>query len=67
MRVLLDVNVLLDHLLERAPWAAEAAAIWQSVDERRLAGFVAATTLTNIFYAAPIPVLSPAEVLQQLG
>ncbi len=50
MRVLLDTNVLLDHLLGRAPWAVDAAGIWQAVDDQRLDGFVAATTITNIFY-----------------
>ena len=29
-RVLLDTNVVLDALLERAPWVVEARAIWEA-------------------------------------
>jgi len=52
MRVLLDTNVVLDVLLNRAPWAAEASALWEAHDAGRLQGYVTATTLTNIFYIA---------------
>lgn len=52
MRVLLDTNILLDHLLQRAPWAEQAAAIWQAVDQGRLRGHVTATVITDVFYIA---------------
>lgn len=48
--VLLDTNVVLDVLYDRAPWVTEARAIWQAVDEGRILAYVTATTLTNIFY-----------------
>jgi predicted nucleic acid-binding protein len=48
--VLLDTNVVLDVLYDRAPWVAEARAIWQAVDDGRILAYLAATTLTNIFY-----------------
>jgi predicted nucleic acid-binding protein len=48
--VLLDTNVVLDVLYDRAPWATEAQAIWQAVDDGRILAYLAATTLTNIFY-----------------
>ena len=36
MRILLDTNVVLDVLLNREPWVAEASAIWQANDDGRL-------------------------------
>ncbi|PZS40417.1 MAG: DNA-binding protein [Pseudonocardiales bacterium] len=52
MRVLLDTNILLDVLLNRAPWATEAAAVWKAHDEERIAGYIGATTIPDIFYVA---------------
>ena len=52
MRVLLDTNVVLDVLLNRAPWVAEAKTIWQANDEGQLTGYITATTITDIFYVA---------------
>ena len=51
-RVLLDTNVILDALLERQPWAADARLIWAAHLEGRLAAHVTATSLTDIFYVA---------------
>ncbi len=48
--VLLDTNVVLDVLFDRAPWAAESRAIWQAVDDGQILAYLAATTFTNIFY-----------------
>lgn len=50
--VLFDTNVVLDALLERAPWDVEATACWQASDEGRIMGCLAASTLTDIFYIA---------------
>jgi predicted nucleic acid-binding protein len=52
MRVLLDTNVVLDVLLNRSPWVAEAKAIWQANDEGQMTGYITATTITDIFYVA---------------
>jgi len=30
MRVMFDTNVVLDHLLNRVPWANDATALWQA-------------------------------------
>ena len=51
-RVLLDTNVILDVLLEREPFVADAAKIWQAVIDKTIQGYVTATTLTNIYYIA---------------
>ncbi len=50
MKVLLDVNILLDAFLKRPLYFAEALAILQAHKGRRFAGYVAASTLPNIAY-----------------
>ena len=52
MRVLLDTNVILDVLLNRAPWVTEAKAVWQAHEDGRITGYMTATTMTDIFYLA---------------
>lgn len=52
MRVLLDLNVLIDFLLKRQPWCVEADAIWNATHEGRLTSFVSAASLTTVFYLA---------------
>lgn len=52
MRVLLDTNVVLDHLLNRAPWAADATAIWRISIAGECDAFVSAITPVNVFYVA---------------
>lgn len=51
-QVLFDTNVVLDALLKRAPWDADAAACWQASDDERILGCLTASTLTDIFYVA---------------
>lgn len=51
-RVLLDTNVVLDWLLDRAPWADEALPLWQARDMGRLITYIPASVLTDIFYIA---------------
>jgi predicted nucleic acid-binding protein len=50
--VLFDTNVVLDALLKRAPWDADAAACWRASDDGKIMGCLAASTLTDIFYLA---------------
>jgi len=52
MRVLLDTNVVLDVLLAREPWRADAAAVWQASDDGHIVGYLTASTMTDIFYLA---------------
>lgn len=49
-RVLVDVNVLLDAVLEREPHAKVATKIWAAVETRRVAGLVPAHGVTTLFY-----------------
>jgi predicted nucleic acid-binding protein len=50
MTVLRDLNVLLDALLGREPWRAEADAIWDANREGRIGGRVSAAALPTLFY-----------------
>ncbi len=50
MRVLLDTNVILDLLLEREPWRAEAMAIAEASADGRIQPHVSASSITDVFY-----------------
>jgi predicted nucleic acid-binding protein len=50
MRVLLDVNVLLDAMLQRAPWHQEADAILQAAVQGQVTCATTTLSLATIFY-----------------
>ncbi|MBW4583007.1 MAG: PIN domain-containing protein [Tildeniella nuda ZEHNDER 1965/U140] len=50
MRVLIDTNVVLDFLQEREPFVGNAARLFERIDAGEVEGFIAATTITNIYY-----------------
>lgn len=50
MKLLLDINVVLDVILAREPWAREAAQLLGAVEMNRVEGFVAGHTLTTVHY-----------------
>ncbi|MDF5723683.1 MAG: PIN domain-containing protein [Rhizonema sp. PD37] len=50
MRVLIDTNVVLDFLQEREPFVLDAVRLFARVDTGEVEGFIAATTITNIYY-----------------
>ena len=50
MQVLFDTNVLLDVLFQREHWAEVSGQVWQAHDDGRIAGYISASTLTDIFY-----------------
>lgn len=52
MRVLLDTDVILDLLLDRAGFAEHAAALWEAHEQGRLEAYVSAITPVNVFYIA---------------
>ena len=49
-RVLLDVNVVLDVLLDRRPFAAAAASVWSAVEDGRAVGLLSAHAVTTLHY-----------------
>ena len=50
MTILLDLNVVLDALLGREPWRAEADAIWDSNRDGRIDARMSAAALPTLFY-----------------
>lgn len=52
MRVLFDTNILLDLILERAPFAGHAALLWEAQRDGRFDGYVSPISLINVFYIA---------------
>jgi hypothetical protein len=52
MRVLIDVNVALDVILERQPWLDDSKGVWDACHETRIVGHLIATAVTNIFYVS---------------
>jgi predicted nucleic acid-binding protein len=49
-RLLLDVNVVLDVLLDRPPFATAASLVWSAVEEGRAVGLLSAHAVTTIHY-----------------
>ena len=50
MKILIDTNVVLDLLLEREPFLETAILLFEKIERGNFTGYVAATTITNIFY-----------------
>jgi len=50
MDILIDTNVILDHLCYRQPYAASAGKILRLCFQRDCKGYIAAHSITNIFY-----------------
>ena len=50
MRVLLDTSVVFDFSQDREPFVENAARLFGCVDAGEIEGFIAATTITNIYY-----------------
>jgi predicted nucleic acid-binding protein len=52
MRVLLDLNIILDVLLDRAPHAGAAAALWSAIEGGEAEGRLSAHAVTTLHYVA---------------
>jgi predicted nucleic acid-binding protein len=50
MKVLIDTNIVLDLILEREPFVEAAISLFEMVEIGKIQGYIAATTVTNIFY-----------------
>ena len=49
-RLLIDVNVILDVLLDRPPHADSASLVWEAVEQGRAEGLLSAHALTTVHY-----------------
>lgn len=50
MKVLIDVNVVLDVLLAREPWAGDSARLLDAAERKAITGYVAGHTITTAYY-----------------
>jgi predicted nucleic acid-binding protein len=50
VKILIDTNVVLDLLLERESFVETAIALFEQIERGNVVGYIAATTITNIFY-----------------
>jgi predicted nucleic acid-binding protein len=50
VKVLIDTNIVLDLILEREPFIEAAIALFEQIEQGKLESYIAATTITNIFY-----------------
>lgn len=50
MKLLLDINILLDVLLQRDPWHESAARLLSIIEMKKAEGFVASHTIPTIYY-----------------
>ncbi|HLL45079.1 MAG TPA: PIN domain-containing protein [Longimicrobiaceae bacterium] len=50
MKLLVDINIALDLLLERAPWAGDAGRLLTAIERGQAEGYVAGHTITTIYY-----------------
>lgn len=49
-RALFDVNIVLDVLLDRAPFAEASSALWSLVEQDAVKGFLPAHAVTTVHY-----------------
>jgi predicted nucleic acid-binding protein len=50
VKVLFDINVVLDVLLERKQWVDDSARLLDAAERKEIAGHVAAHTITTAYY-----------------
>lgn len=49
-KLLLDINIVLDVVLERRPWVEDATALLDAIAKGRAAGYVASHTIPTVYY-----------------
>ncbi len=52
IRVLVDIDILLDILLDRNPFAEEAYSLWEIIESKWIEAYVTPTTIEKIFCIA---------------
>ena len=66
MRVLFDTNIVLDVLMDRAPYADAAVELFSRVEDGSLIGYVCGTTITTVFYLAA-KTIGPTRAREEIG
>lgn len=50
MKILIDTNVILDHLTSRKPFDRDAADIFKLCETQQIKGYISALSVPNIVY-----------------
>jgi len=66
MKVLIDLNVVLDVLSDRAPYAAYSAGVLALAERQRISAYLCATSVVTLHYLVRKE-LSPLEARRHLG
>jgi predicted nucleic acid-binding protein len=67
MKLMIDSNVFLDVLLDRQPYAEASASLLSLCENKKLIGFLSATSAIDIFYIVRRALHSNAEAYKALG
>ena len=69
MKILIDTNVILDVLMERKPFAENAAKIFKLCEVKKIAGYISALSVPNIVYIMrkELDAEKISEILRQLS
>ena len=67
MRMMIDTNIVLDVLLAREPFFDQSKAVLDLCEQKRIHGFISASTATDIFYLTKKALGSTEEAYKALG
>jgi len=65
--MMIDTNIILDVLLEREPFYAHSKAVLDLCENKKILGFISASTATDIFYLIRKGLGSTDEAYKALG
>lgn len=66
MKILFDTNIVFDVLIDRAPFAEAAVALFSAVEHGALQGYLCGTTITTVYYLTA-RVLGAMRVRDEIG
>jgi predicted nucleic acid-binding protein len=66
VKVLFDTNIVLDVLMDRAPFADAAVALFVAVEHGALQGYLCGTTVTTVYYLTA-KVLGAKRAQEEVG
>jgi predicted nucleic acid-binding protein len=66
VKLLLDTNIVLDVLMDKAPFSDPAADIFSRIEQGSISGYLCGTTITTVHYLAA-KVLGASRARQEVG
>lgn len=67
MRVMLDTNIVLDVLLDRELFSENSATVLRLCEQRKIEGFISASSVTDIFYLIKKHLHSMDDAYEAIG